>query len=216
MDIAAYGWEHPQWLGAFYPEDMPEEWRLDYYCNEFSSIVVPSGKWCRTGGAQVDGWASGLGEQTRVYLELPPRLRPETAKEAEAALSGRLAGFVAFRRLDTVPEDLGVPVGFFGAPEPPSVAGRDVGWCWPEEEGLLCSGSKLHCAWVGCKPLTPMDLRRFIEALAAGGADRSLMVSRGVRHRSRLCVTLRCSPNFWGCSSGALLSEEALNCEPLC
>ncbi len=42
--IAAYGLNHPQWLGVYYPEGMPEEWRLDFYANRFRALLLPEGE----------------------------------------------------------------------------------------------------------------------------------------------------------------------------
>jgi hypothetical protein len=180
MDIAAYGWEYPQWAGVFYPEDMPEQWRLDYYCNEFSALVVPSGSWCGPSGAQVEAWVDGLGEQTRVYLELPADIDPAAARAAAVALRGRLAGFVAPRRPDTSPGEMGAPVGVWASKPPVPAFDSDVGWCWPEAQSVRCQGGGVHCAWIGAEPLTPMGLRRIIEGLtAAEPTGHTLLVVAG-------------------------------------
>ena len=33
------GLAHPSLMNNFYPEDLPEEWRLDYYSNEFDALL---------------------------------------------------------------------------------------------------------------------------------------------------------------------------------
>lgn len=45
INLGAYGWLHPHWLNTFYPEDLPEDWRLGYYSNEFSTVLVPARYW---------------------------------------------------------------------------------------------------------------------------------------------------------------------------
>lgn len=44
LHIAAYGLEHPQWVGTYYPEGMPAEWRLDFYANRFRALLLPGGE----------------------------------------------------------------------------------------------------------------------------------------------------------------------------
>jgi len=36
--VGARGWEHAQWLETYYPDDLPEDWQLDYYANEFGCV----------------------------------------------------------------------------------------------------------------------------------------------------------------------------------
>lgn len=38
--IGAFGWRHAAWQGDYYPEDLPAEWQLGYYSNEFPLTVV--------------------------------------------------------------------------------------------------------------------------------------------------------------------------------
>lgn len=42
IHVGACNWQHSSWLGSFYPEDLPEEWRLSYYANEFHTVLVPA------------------------------------------------------------------------------------------------------------------------------------------------------------------------------
>ena len=43
--IGAHGWMHSQWGGTFYPDDLPEDWQLGYYANEFSLVVIEQKAW---------------------------------------------------------------------------------------------------------------------------------------------------------------------------
>ena len=38
--IGSYGWQHEGWQDSYYPDDLPPEWRLGYYSNEFPLAVV--------------------------------------------------------------------------------------------------------------------------------------------------------------------------------
>ncbi len=51
--IGARGWLHPGWQGSFYPDDLPQDWRLAYYANEFSMLVMREQEW-----AQIDDMAA--------------------------------------------------------------------------------------------------------------------------------------------------------------
>jgi hypothetical protein len=72
--VAARGWDHPDWCGAFYPDDLPEDWRLAYYGNELSAVLVPAATWMQAefGGPAV--WLEEVGEDFRFHLELDAQL----------------------------------------------------------------------------------------------------------------------------------------------
>jgi uncharacterized protein YecE (DUF72 family) len=79
--IAAYGWQGPQWE-HFYPADLPAEWRLAYYANEFFAVVVPYGEWATAGDEALLAWSREVRAEFCFYWELPRR---------EAAAHARLA-----------------------------------------------------------------------------------------------------------------------------
>lgn len=40
------GWKHREWGNeVFYPEELPEDWYLSFYSNEFSVVLVPNEQW---------------------------------------------------------------------------------------------------------------------------------------------------------------------------
>ena len=46
--IGAAGWENEKWIGGFYPQDLPEDWRFGYYTNRLRSVLVPASLWQST------------------------------------------------------------------------------------------------------------------------------------------------------------------------
>jgi len=69
--VGARGWEHPGWKGTYYPVDLPEDWRLAYYANDFRGVLVPAPFW--TGDRPPD-WHSLAGDTPDpflFFLELP-------------------------------------------------------------------------------------------------------------------------------------------------
>lgn len=45
-------WRHPDWVGPFYPPDMPEDWQLAYYAGQFSCVWLEEA----VEGAVPDAW----------------------------------------------------------------------------------------------------------------------------------------------------------------
>ncbi|GAB6041749.1 hypothetical protein [Endothiovibrio diazotrophicus] len=94
LRIGARDWRHPAWRGTFYPDDLPEEWRLAYYANEFATLLVPAQGWIDTTQENLAGWAEEVHGDFRFVLEVDGAPAAQR-RAAAAALGGRFGGFVA-------------------------------------------------------------------------------------------------------------------------
>lgn len=45
IQVGTYGWNGESWSGEFYPDDLPEDWLLDYYSNAYRAVLVPESTW---------------------------------------------------------------------------------------------------------------------------------------------------------------------------
>ncbi len=71
MIIGALGWDHDHWSGAFYPDDLPQEWRLSYYANEFSGVLIPAAVWGSGDEVLWESWLDDVPEDFLFFLEQP-------------------------------------------------------------------------------------------------------------------------------------------------
>lgn len=102
--LGAFDWRHALWQGEFYPEDLPDDWRLTYYANAFEALGLAAGDWLHASPEELSAWVEDTRRGFRIYAELP--LHPEAGIEARlAALAPRLAAILA-------PE--GCPPGLIG------------------------------------------------------------------------------------------------------
>ncbi len=173
--VGAVGWEHRPWKGELYPADLPPEWRLACYANEFEALWVPPAAWGARPAARAEGWAGDLPDGFDLVAELPEAaLVAGTAIERRAwwraleALAPWLRAVVAPRPRDTAEEAARVrlarrwPVRHL-APVGESAAPGDV---W--RPGAAVPGG----ATVGLVPLetreaAPRTLRALVEAFLA-------------------------------------------------
>lgn len=86
--LGAIGWDHPAWTGAFYPDDLPPEWRLNYYNTAFECVYLPYAIWHTTPAETFATWRQDTLEHFRFLLEAPPT--PPTSGSADAALIAAL------------------------------------------------------------------------------------------------------------------------------
>ena len=68
-NLGAIGWEHDAWYGAFYPDDMPSEWRLSFYNTEFECTYLPYARWSRETPETLAQWHEDTLERFRFMLE---------------------------------------------------------------------------------------------------------------------------------------------------
>jgi hypothetical protein len=98
INVGTYGWRHSHWLSGFYHEDMPQEWQLAYYSNEFNCVLVPADYWQADHGYDCDSWLDDVHEDFVFYLELPATLATDSAKQQflqqVSLLQPQLAGIV--------------------------------------------------------------------------------------------------------------------------
>ena len=77
LSIGACGWDHPQWDEEFYPDDLPPEWRLGFYGNEFSIVLIPAQTW-QKGIAEVVAWLDETHDAPAFVCEWPAGDLPTT------------------------------------------------------------------------------------------------------------------------------------------
>jgi hypothetical protein len=145
IEVIARDWDRPDWYGAFYPEDLPEDWRLTYFANAFESVLVPAAVWQKAALGRLAQWAGDVPPRFCFYLELgpsdqphgresPPRdLEPtgddsQSLTRAAAALGDRFAGSVAGPPL---------PVGPAGSGPGPEADPAQALEAWDAEGGAL-------------------------------------------------------------------------------
>jgi len=64
--VGACHWDYEHWQKSFYPHDLPEDWRLSYYANEFSTVLLPASVMC-CNEQTLESWADDVGEAFRFY-----------------------------------------------------------------------------------------------------------------------------------------------------
>ena len=144
--VAVRGWSHPSWNGSFYPDDLPEDWQLSYYGNEFNAVVVPASGWVGLDYVEVERWVEDVPEKFLFYLEVEDNstdweqtadfIKPLSSRlggillrpaEVDTGLDGISANIAAASRLATV--SLLLPEGI-----EPDTAGKSL----LKEYGIQC------------------------------------------------------------------------------
>ena len=198
--VAARGWSHPDWRKNFYPEDLPEDWQLSFYSNEFRAVVVPESVWFAGGALEAERWVEDTNEDFVFYLELADLLADwaRLTKVAQA-LGDRLGGILL--RPAELDADLAMLSSCLDAVEavapvcllvPPNVKlseiGRDllkqhgVSPCWNTDQGEpdWTQGGFAVARAAGNIAYTPRHWREIIERCLRceiqGGGKRKVLL----------------------------------------
>ena len=67
--IGANGWKHTKWLDEFYSDDLPEDWQLGFYSNEFPVVYVSAKDWIDE--ADMEDWTDDISDSFRFILQVP-------------------------------------------------------------------------------------------------------------------------------------------------
>jgi hypothetical protein len=93
--LAAVGLEGPGWDREYYPDDLPEDWRLDYYANEFRGLLIPAAVWAED--PDVGQWLEDVSEAFVFYFQLSDRMSGADLKRVTKAaeqMGSRLQGLI--------------------------------------------------------------------------------------------------------------------------
>jgi hypothetical protein len=90
------GWDAPPGDTSFYPDDLPEEWRLTYFSNELYSVLLPPALWGRADADLLTQWAADVPVSFAFYLGIDdPNPTVSDRAVIQERLGERFGGWVA-------------------------------------------------------------------------------------------------------------------------
>lgn len=98
LRVGAVGWNHAHWQHNYYPDDLPAEWRLSFYANEFPAVLVPQQQW-QEQLPQLADWAEDVPDEFRFFLQGEVSSAQQQA-HIQQQLGTRFAGMVSGVRND--------------------------------------------------------------------------------------------------------------------
>jgi hypothetical protein len=101
IEVITRGWDRHDWIGAFYPADLPENWRLSYFATTFHAVLVPLALWHRADPDVLAQWALDVPEGFGFYLETTPGAPDPHQRRLAEPLGPRFRGWVTQARGQT-------------------------------------------------------------------------------------------------------------------
>ena len=151
IHVGAYGWDNESWQRNYYPEDLPKDWRLDFYANSYRVTLVPETEWLSWDNEQIEETEDAVEGAFYFYFEvLLSSLQPRSKKSVDAtqqlkkiiaSLESKMGGVVVVDDLQEDEGDIKLANSILGC-DVTLVSNCRVleGWQW-EHKGLTCSGN---------------------------------------------------------------------------
>jgi len=158
LGVGLAGWRDAAWAEAYFPPDLPADWRMDYYANEHDCVLLSQADWGAADPVNWAAWADAVGEGFRFYLDTA-NVGPARHDALSAAFGERLGGLLLPAADASIPEAM-----------------------WPESGGALPSwrgarGNRLFLLDIAGKDMRAQ--RAMLESLAPLIGDQA---NDGRRH----------------------------------
>lgn len=81
--VTSRGWWDLADRDLFYPEDLPQDWRLSYFANSFRAALLPAACWTGAEPQTVRQWHDDVPPGFRFVAEQPLRLRQDSGPQPQ-------------------------------------------------------------------------------------------------------------------------------------
>lgn len=135
LSVGIVDWQRPELVDSYYPEGLPEDWRADFYFNDFRVVLVEQTEWENWSDEFIEELLEIRRKETEVYLKVTDANDSSLEKLAEihSRLEGWVIGALVFGAVG-----LGIPalkVTSFMPSLPTSLSEHT--WSWNNGSGFL-------------------------------------------------------------------------------
>jgi len=178
LEIGAFGCMHSGWDDNYYPEDLPEDWRLDFYSHHFNVLLMPFADWKQASEDDVEQWLSDVKTDFVFFLQLsqvPDQATIQQLQMIKGVLTERLAGLVwqgdsAVLQSDDIAVLQGIATVLIDSDD--SANDKQMQCCWRD-------GRRVQSTILGIisaeQSTDTRAMRKLIEAFLQQGEDDSVL-----------------------------------------
>jgi len=97
MITGAIGWEHDQWLGTYYPDEIATDWHLTFYTKEFQTVVAPSNFWSNCSLEDIKEYCADVTEEFALIFEQNNNESNESTLKLKQSIDEFVPNWIAFK-----------------------------------------------------------------------------------------------------------------------
>lgn len=171
LSVGVDDWQRPEMLANYYPESLPQDWRADFYFNDYSAVLVSQADWTEWDQAVLAELEQAYHEHTVIYLRIDDQKKIDMLRLESLCgqLGDWIAGFVVFD--PNWPEQqaqmFGRPVSYVSNNQ----AWSGWHWCY---QGWFVSGAP--CGWVVHLPDDAKQQREMLQSFVESLPDKKTAV----------------------------------------
>lgn len=98
IQIGSLGYLHSGWQDHYYPDGLPEDWRLDYYSHHFQFVLLRPNEWIHAVESDIRQWQEDVKDTFSFFLALKPadvnNALVAQIEQIKALVGKQLAGLV--------------------------------------------------------------------------------------------------------------------------
>jgi hypothetical protein len=184
LEIGSFGWLHDGWLDKFYPDELPEDWQLSYYANEFRFVVIPCDQWIQAERDEMEQWLEDVHDNFHFMVELNHAALVDGRAQLDTllgVLSGRVCGFIYRDTADALAEDVSllksfnqtamVHVDVPGNENRERILQQDLLPCWRDGEADAGKGARLGFVPHSDELSNQRELRKIMQSFLENAND---------------------------------------------
>lgn len=173
IKVGATGWRHADWFDSFYPDDLPTDWQLSYYANEFPVVQLSPDDWLPADVATFRQWCDDVSNGFSFIIDITGCMdRPDALARLQQcvnALGDKVGGIVSWVPLsDPVAEQVETAAGdglLVSLSNVPAVSDSRV---------AIASNRHACCLLVPTEVARDLPvLRQMMEAVSSASAEQS-------------------------------------------
>lgn len=97
MITGAYGWEHDQWQGTYYPNEIATDWHLTFYAKEFQTALAPVSFWSDCSVEDIEEFCSDVTEDFTLIFEQNDNENDEATVQLQQLIAELVPNWIVFR-----------------------------------------------------------------------------------------------------------------------
>lgn len=174
ITLMGIGLDAPNWDREFFPDDLPEDWRLAYYANEYPGILIPPEGWAQD--PDIQDWIENTSDDFEFYFQVQAGMSDESLErltQAADALGPRLKGLLLDSGNQEGYETLLDRLAAVTSGRKLSVVTpyKGLSLCWQHDivAGTACGPGLIRLE----SDMPPRQLRALIEAYVAATEDEA-------------------------------------------
>jgi hypothetical protein len=98
LSIGVEDWQRSELINSYYPEGMPEDWRYEFYFNDFRTALVSQDEWLDWSVEETDELLNSRRDESALYLKIDdwqPAFQTRL-EQLKMKLGDLIAGFLVF------------------------------------------------------------------------------------------------------------------------